>query len=110
MEQNGRPIEIEDRTSSTLSNRNNMLFQRNKNSKIRQRICILPLARNPSDKYGKNLFDNITKTRPDAVHKATEATGEQIKNKIAEKVVKPRGDPEANSINVEELVIPSEKR
>lgn len=95
-----------------------MFFQRNKNSKIRQRICILSLARSLSDKYGKNLFDNITKTRPDAaksasqivVHKTTEETGEQIKNKIANKVVKPRGDPEANSINVEELVIPSEKR
>ena len=57
-------------------------------------------------------MDDATRTGLDAtelapqkvVHKAAEATGEFIENKIAEKIVKPKPMPEVNSI------IPPEKR
>ena len=42
------------------------------------------------------------------VHKTAEATGEMIGNKIAEKILKPV--PEANSRNVEEIVVWPYKR
>ena len=44
------------------------------------------------------------------VHKAAEATGKLIRNKIANKVVKPKPVPNENSRNVEEIIIPPEKR
>ena len=53
-------------------------------------------------------MDDATRTGLDAtelapqkvVHKAAEATGEFIENKIAEKIVKPKPMPEVNSKNV----------
>ena len=74
--------------------------------------------RNLSNKKGKQLFDIATKTGLNAlktaskkvVHKAAEATGEFIGNKIADKIVKPKSVADANSTNIEEVIIPSEKR
>ena len=55
------------------------------------------------NKYGKQLLDVATKTGLDAlktaskkeVHKADEATGELMGNKIADKIVEPKTVPEA---------------
>ena len=43
-------------------------------------------------------------------HKAPEATGEFIGNKIVNKIVKPKLVIDENSRNVEEMIIPTEKR
>ena len=43
-------------------------------------------------------------------HKAAEATGKFIGNKIADKIVKPKHVTEANPRNVERIIIPQEKR
>ena len=50
----------------------------------------------------KNCFQKV-------VHKTAEA-GELIGNKIAEKIVKPKLVPDVNIRNVEQIVIPPEKR
>ena len=43
-------------------------------------------------------------------HKAAEATGEFIGNKISDKIVKPRHVTDENPRNIEEKIIPPEKR
>ena len=43
-------------------------------------------------------------------HKAAEATGKFIGNKIANKIEKPKLLPDENSRNVEEVIIPPEQR
>ena len=56
--------------------------------------------------------------RPDALktatkkvtHKAAEVTGKFIENIIASKIVNRKHVPETNSANVEEMLIPPEKR
>ena len=76
------------------------------------------LARNLSNKYGKQLLDTAAKTGLDAlktaskkvVLKAAEATGEFIENKIADKIVKPKPFPAENSRNVLRIVIPPGKK
>ena len=73
---------------------------------------------NLSNNYRKKLFDAATKTGLDALkitskkvtHKAAEATGEVIGNKIANKIVKPKPIPEVNLRNVEEIIFPPAKR
>ena len=45
-----------------------------------------------------------------AAQKATEATGEFIENKIADKIVKTKPMLDENSRNVEEIIIPPDKR
>ena len=63
-------------------------------------------------------MESATKTGLDALetaskkvwHKASEATGEFIGNKIANKIVKPKLVIDENSRNVEEIIIPTEKR
>ena len=75
-------------------------------------------ARKLSNKYGKQLLDTGDKTGLDALkttfqnvaHEATEATGKFIGNKIVDKIVKSKPVPDENSRNVEEIVIPPEKR
>ena len=75
-------------------------------------------AWNLSNKYGKQLLDTATKTGLDAlktaskklVHKAAEATGEFIGNKIADKITKRKPVPDENSGDVEEIIIPPENR
>ena len=67
---------------------------------------------------GEKLFDTSTKAGPDVsrttpknvVHKTAEKTGELIGNKVNENFVKQKHVPEVNSRNVEETVIPPEKR
>ena len=43
-------------------------------------------------------------------HKAAEAKGEYIGNKISDKIVKGKPVIDENSRNIEEIVIPTEKR
>ena len=57
-------------------------------------------------KTGLNALKSATEK---AVHKAAEATGEFIRNKIADKIVNAKPVSEKNSRNVEEIIIPSEK-
>ena len=69
--------------------------------------------RNLSNKYERQLLNAATKTGPDplktaskkVVHKAVEATGEFIGNKIADKIV----TPNENSRNVKKITIPAEE-
>ena len=64
--------------------------------------------------YGEQLLDTAAKTRLDTLktasknvfHRAAEATGGFIGNRIADKIVK----PDEKSRNVEEIIIPPEKR
>ena len=76
-------------------------------------------ARKIDNKYGKKLMDNATKTGIDiakaaskkVVQKTTEATGDLIGNKIADKITsigKPKEKEKTNK--VEEIYIPPEKR
>ena len=44
------------------------------------------------------------------IHETAEASGELMGNKITEKILNPKPVPEMNSRNVEEIVIPPEKR
>ena len=83
-----------------------------------KRYGLLSVAKNPSNKYRKQLLDAATKTGLDALknatkevnHKVAEGTGEFIRNKIAGKTVKPKPVPNENSENVEEIIIPLEKK
>ena len=72
----------------------------------------LSFAINLSNEYGKQF--TTAKTGLDALkyasekiaHKTAEVTGEFIRNKIADKIVK----PDENSRNVKEITTPPEKR
>ena len=78
----------------------------------------LSFARNLSSKYGKKLLDTATKTGLDAAkiaskkvaHKTAEAIGEFVRNKIAERIEKPKTVCDENARNVKEIVIPPEER
>ena len=84
---------------------------------VKEYVFLL-FMRNLSNKYGKKLLDIATKTGLEplktaskkVVHKAAEATGEFLGNKIADKVMKPKPLPAQNSGNDEEIVIPPEKQ
>ena len=56
---------------------------------------------------GLDALKTISKNE---VHKAGEATGKIIGNKIADKILKPKPLPAENSKNVEEIIIPPEKK
>ena len=59
----------------------------------------------------KKLRDIVSETATKKVaHKTSKASGEFIGNKIADKTVKLIPVPDANSINLEEIVIPLETR
>ena len=62
---------------------------------------------NTTTKTGLDVHKTSSKK---VIHKTAEATRELIGNKIAEKIVKPKPVPDENSRNVEEIVIPPEKR
>ena len=70
----------------------------------------LSFLRNLSNKYGKKLLDTATTIGLDAlkatskkvVHRAAEATGEFIGNKIADEIVKPKPVSGVNLRNNEE--------
>ena len=73
----------------------------------------LSFARNFSNQYKKQLWDtglDVLKIAIEkVVHKAAEATGEFIGNKIAGKIVKPKHVIDENPRNVEEILISPEK-
>ena len=64
------------------------------------------------------MLDTAAQTRLDAlktaskkvVRKTAEATGEYIENETTDKTVEPKPVPDESSRNVEEIVIPPEKR
>ena len=58
----------------------------------------------------KTGLDTAKTTFKKVVHKTVETTGELIGNKITEEIVRPKPVSDANSRNVEEIVIPPEKR
>ena len=74
--------------------------------------------RNLFDKYGEKVLNTATKTRLEVlktaskkeVHKTADATGEFMGMKTADKIVKPKLVPNDNWRNVEETVIPSDKK
>ena len=79
----------------------------------------LPFAKNFGNKYGKKLMDTATKTGMDAakiaskkvVQKTAEATGDLIRNRIADKITsigKSKEKPKTKKS--EEIYIPPEKR
>ena len=71
-----------------------------------------------SNKYERQLLNAATKTGLNALRtatkkagsKAAEAKGGFTGNKIANKIVKPKSPADENSKNVEEIIIPPEKR
>ena len=58
-------------------------------------------------KVGLHALETVTKK---VAHKATEATGEFIGNKIADKIGKPKAAPNEKWRDVKEIVIPPEKQ
>ena len=85
----------------------------------------LSFARKFDDKYGKKIMDNTLKTSKDfakpaserVLQKNSDATGDLIGNKIADKITsigKPKNKKEKDEMNVmeetEEIYIPLEKR
>ena len=80
------------------------------------------LQKKSGDKYGKNLMDTAKKQGTDfaktagkkIVQKSAEATGDLIGNKIADKITSPEKsrnkEKENETIEVEEIHIPLEKR
>ena len=85
----------------------------------------LSFARKFGDKYGKKLMDSAIKTGKDfakpaskkVIQKASEARGDLIENKIADKITsigKPKNKKEKYEINVmeeaQEIYIPPENR
>ena len=84
-----------------------------------ERYGFLSFSRKFGDKYGKKLMDTVTKTGIVAaktaskrvVQKITEATGDLIGNRIADKITsigKPK--EKEKTTKVEEIYIPPEKR
>ena len=79
-------------------------------------MVFLSFGRNLSNKYGEQLLGTATKTgigvfktaSKNVAHKAAEATGEFIGNKIADKIAKPKPVPDVNSRNNEEMITPLE--
>ena len=74
----------------------------------------LLFAINFSDKYRKQLLDTgldaLKTASKKIVHKVAEGTCEFIGNKIADKIVKAKPAIDENSKNIEEVIIPPEKR
>ena len=121
IDQNGRPLEeIEDKVTLTLlinkQNWHNIL--KNQEQENVKGIGVLSFARNLSNKYKKELLniglDALKSASKTVVHKAVEATGELLGNKIACTVAKSNKDKivkyDENPRNVEKVIIPPEKR
>ena len=93
------------------------MFYGTKNKKIQQRIWIFFIWKKSVLQILETIIGYCYKNRLYALktdfkkvaHKAAEATGEFIANKIADKFVKLKLVPDVNSRNVEEIVIPPEK-
>ena len=67
-----------------------------------------------SNKYRKQLLDTgvaaLKTASKKVVHKAAEATGEFLRNKIADKIVKPKHVIDENLRNGEDIIILSKKK
>ena len=97
-----------------------MIFYRAK--QYVQGYGVLSFARNLSNKYAKQLLDTATwldalnRTRcfinksQKVIHKTAEAIGEFTVNKIADERVKSKLVTDENSRNVDEIILPPEKR
>ena len=79
----------------------------------------MSFARKSGDKYGKKLIDTATKTLMDAartaskrvVQKTAEATGDLIRNKIADKITSlGKRKSQEKEDERQEIYIPPEKR
>ena len=81
----------------------------------------LSFAGKPGDKYGKKLINTATKAEMDAektalkrvVQKTTEATGDFIRNKIADKITsigKQKEKEKEKTKEIKEIYLPPEKR
>ena len=55
-------------------------------------------------------IDALKNASKKVIHKESEATGEFIGNKIADKIIKPKHGIDENPTNAEEIIIPLEKR
>ena len=91
--QNSRKFEIPDKINSLLTNRSYVLFYRNKKRKMYTRICgvfffFFSFARN----YRKHLLgtglDPLKTAAKKVVNKVAGGTGEVIRNKYVDKIVK----------------------
>ena len=58
----------------------------------------------------KTGLEDLKAATKKVTHKAAEATAEFIRSKIADKIVKSKLMPRDNLRNVEEIIIPTEKR
>ena len=83
-------------------------------------VMVLSFARKFGDNYGKKLMDTATKTGSDAakivfkrvVQKTVEATGDLLRNEIADKITsigKPKEKEKGKTKEIEEIYIPPEK-
>ena len=73
----------------------------------------MSFRRNISHKYRKQLLDVVTEKGLDALKSSSKKLvhkTEFIGNKIADEIVKPKPVPDENSRNIEEIIIPPEKR
>ena len=112
--ENGRPLEIKDKVNLILlidKIKWRVILYHQEQENISKNMDFL---RNLSNKYEEQLLDtglNVLKAASKKVfHKVVEATGAFIGNKIADKIEKPKTIPNENPRNVEDKIIPSEKR
>ena len=95
-----------------LINRDDTLFHRTKKKKICQRIWISFICEK-SINFGcciKTGLEDLKAATKKVTHKAAESTAEFIRSKIADKIVKSKLVSYDNLKNVEEIIIPTEKR
>ena len=112
-DQNGRPLEIEDKVDLTLLINKLEMTQYSIEPITRKYVKgyeFLLFAR----KYKKQLLDtgldSLKTACKKVIHQAAEATGEFIGNKIAYKIVKPNHVIDKNPRNIEEIIISLGKR
>ena len=75
-----------------------------------KRYGFLSFVRKHRNQLLDKWLDSLKTTSKKVVHKAAEATGEFIGKKIADKIVKQNPVIDENSRNVEEIILPPEKR
>ena len=119
-DQNCEPLEIEDNVNLTLII-GLILWKWDTQPKFRKYVKgygFLSLARKLGDKYGRKLMDTATKRGIDAaktaskrvVQKTTEATGDLIRNKIADKITSLGKTKSKEKEEERQIYIPPEKR
>ena len=70
---------------------------------------VLSFATNLSGKNGKQLLNTGINASKKVIHKAGEASGEVLGNRIGDKIVKTKPIIDEISRNVEKIIIPPEK-